>query len=84
VADFISPTLVMGFDYLAADRVDELMTQSVAGTAADLPEGYLLFRGDRRVKRNRAGNERELEIALPVRTSSRQRVTPTHNKELGS
>jgi hypothetical protein len=33
VADFISPTLVMGFDYLAGDWIDQLATQSVARAA---------------------------------------------------
>jgi hypothetical protein len=50
VGDFISPALIVGIDDLAGHWVDELMTQSVAGPVADLPEGHLLFRGDRRVK----------------------------------
>jgi hypothetical protein len=59
----------MGVDYLAGHRVYELMTESIAGLAADLPERDLFFRRDRRVKGDRAGNERELEVTLPIRAS---------------
>ena len=47
--------------------VDHLLAQAVAGLAVDLVEVRLLGLAGRREERDRAGDERELEIAFPVR-----------------
>ena len=66
---FIAPALVFGADGLLRHFIDELLAQPVAGLLVDLPERYPLRRRSRRVERNRARNERELKIALPIGTS---------------
>ena len=47
---------------------DVLLTQAIAGLLVDLPERHPLGAGRRRVDGHRAGDERQLEVALPVRT----------------
>ena len=66
-ADLIAPPLVMRFDDLARDRIDELLSQPVARIPVHLREGDPLSGGDGWIKSNRPADERQLEVTLPMR-----------------
>ena len=68
LADLIPTSPIVGLDHLAGDRIDELLPQAIAGLPVDLPERNSLGGGESRIKANRAGDERKLQIALPMRT----------------
>src|SRR5262249_4439590 len=65
-ADLETTRLVGRLHDLAGDRVDQLLTQPVAGGAVDLAKRDALGGGDRRVEGNRARDQRQLEIATPI------------------
>ena len=65
----IAAALVILLDDLSRFLVDHLLPQAVAGLAIDLVEVGFLGLARRRVERNRAGHERELEVALPIGTT---------------
>jgi len=65
---FVAAALVGGVHRLARHLVDELLAQPVAGDLVDLAERDALRTARRAVQRDRARDERELEIALPVGT----------------
>jgi hypothetical protein len=64
--DLVTAALVVLVDGLAGLLVDHLLAQAVAGAAVDLVEVRLLGLTGGRKKRDRTGDERQLEIALPV------------------
>ena len=65
---FVAAPLVGSLNRLARHLVDELLAQPVAGLLVDLAEGDALGTAGRGMQRDRARDERELEIALPIRT----------------
>ena len=68
---FVSAALVGRLDRLAGDVVDELLAQPIAGLLVELAERHPLAGGRGGIDRDRAGNEGQLDVALPVGTSSR-------------
>jgi hypothetical protein len=75
-ADFVAASLLIGGHRLTCDDINKLLTEAVARLLIDLPERDAPFPGDGRIQRDRAGNERELQKALPVRAGN-QGNTPT-------
>ena len=59
---------VGGFDFVAGFGIDLAIPNAVAGFLIELMEADLLAFAGRRIKRDRAGDERQLQIAFPVRT----------------
>ena len=58
--------LVGGIHFIAALGVDLLIFDPVAGVLVDLAEANLLALAGRGKKRDRAGDERQLQIAFPI------------------
>src|SRR6516164_11864545 len=64
---FVAAAFVFRGDRLAGLFINELLAQPVASRLVDLPEGDALGRRAGRMQRNRTGDQRQLEIAFPVR-----------------
>jgi hypothetical protein len=64
--DLIAATLILGFDRLPRYVVNKLLAEAVAGRLVDLAERHPLARCRRGVEGDGTGNERELQIALPI------------------
>ena len=79
LGDLVAAALLAGLDRLARDIVDELLAQPVAGLAVDLAERDTLARRGRGVERDRALDERELEVALPIGTRGCHRILLVQN-----
>src|SRR4030088_2538240 len=79
LANLVTAALVLRFDDVARDRIHELLLQTMAGALIDLPKRNPLSWRDGRVERNGAGNQGQLEEALPMRTR-RHLVTPTASR----
>jgi hypothetical protein len=61
---FVAAALAVRFDDLARDGIHQLLTQAIAGLAVHFPKRKLLLGRDSRVKADRAGDQRELEVAF--------------------
>jgi hypothetical protein len=68
---FVTASLLVLVNDPARALVHHLLAQSVAGLAVDLVEVDFLALGRGGVEDHGAGNEGELEIALPIRTTRR-------------
>jgi hypothetical protein len=68
LGDLVAAALVLRVDRLAGFLIDELLTQPVTGRFVDLPEGDALCARAGGVQCDRARDQGQLEIALPVRT----------------
>jgi hypothetical protein len=66
---FVSAALVRRFDGLPRHVVYELLAEPIAALLVELAERDPLARGRSRVERNRARNEGQLQVALPVGTN---------------
>ena len=66
LGQLVAPALVVLVDDPPGLFVDHLLAQAVAGLAVDLVEAGLLGLAGGRIERDRAGHERELEVAFPV------------------
>ncbi len=75
-ADLVAAALLPGLDDIARHRVDELLLEPIAGGLVDLPERHPLARRRRGEHRDWAGDERELEVALPERPRRCHTQTP--------
>src|SRR5262249_15993678 len=64
----VAAAFVFRGDRLAGLFINELLAQPVAGRFVDLPEGDAVGRRAGRMPRNRTGDQRQVEIAFPVRT----------------
>ena len=71
-ADFEAVRLVRRLNGFAGDGIDDLVFEAMAGAPVDLPEGYSFGGRRRRIERDRIGDERQLQIALPIRACRRQ------------
>jgi hypothetical protein len=54
--------------------------EAIAGTPVHLPKGDSIGARNRGIERDRAGDERELQIALPVRACRRQQTLQRNNQ----
>ena len=68
LGDLVALGLVSGVDRLAGLVVDQLLAQAVAGLPVDLPERDALGGTGGRRQCDRTGDQRKLEIALPIGT----------------
>jgi hypothetical protein len=68
LANLVALDDVLALDLVAGVGIDLAVLDAVAGGLVELMEADLLPLGRRREKRDRAGNERELEVALPIST----------------
>jgi hypothetical protein len=68
LGDLVAAPLVLGGDRLAGFLIDELLAQPIAGRLVDLPERNPLRGRAGGMQRDRARDQRQLEIAFPVRT----------------
>ena len=75
LVDLVAAPLVGGVHRLARLLIDQLLAQAIAGFLVDLAERDALGRCGGRIHRNRAGNQRELQVPLPIRTR-RHDATP--------
>ena len=64
----VAAALILALDRFARDLVDQLLAQPVAGLLVDLAERDPLVARCAGVEGDRTGDERELEVALPIRT----------------
>ena len=75
LADLVAFDLVRGIDDLLGLRINQLAAQAIARLAVEEMEGDALLLGRRWVELDGAGDQRELQISLPVGTR-RHRKTP--------
>src|SRR5262249_17338333 len=68
LADLVAAADVLPVDRLAGFRLDQLLLEPGARLLVDPVERNLLRARCRRIEGNRAGHERELQVALPIRT----------------
>jgi len=66
--DLVALALIGGIDRLTDYNIHQLLPQPIAGLYVDLPEGAPFAGVYRGVKCDRAGDQRQLEIALPTRS----------------
>src|SRR5215217_5947023 len=64
----VATAFVFGGDRLMGFLIDELLAEAIAGDLVDLPERNALGRGARRMQRDRTRDQRQFEVAFPVRT----------------
>ena len=67
LADFVAARFVRRVNGFAGDGIDKLVFEAMAGASVDLPEGDSFGGRSRGIERDRTGDERQLQIALPVR-----------------
>ncbi len=77
-ANLVPMALFMGLHRLAGDRVHHLLAQAVTGGFVDLTEGNPLGGRDRGVQGDRRRDERQLQIALPMRSRGHDLLHPTN------
>ena len=68
---FVAPALVCRLDGVTGVFVDQLLAKPVAGLLVDLAKRHAFARRRRRPEADRAGDEGELDIALPIGTTGR-------------
>ena len=68
LGDLVALDDIRLLDVIAGFGIDLFVADAVAGFLVELIEADLLALGRRGVERDRARNERKLEITLPVRT----------------
>ena len=66
LAQLVAAALLVALDDRAGRFVDHLLAQAVLGLPVDLVEVRLLRRARRRKQLDRAGDQRELQVTLPV------------------
>ena len=78
--DLVALDPILLLDRLVGLGVDDLVADAVAGLAVDDVEANALAGGGGGVERDRAGDQREFQIALPIRTR-RHDITPTRDSD---
>ena len=73
LAGFVAARLIRRIDGFACDGIDKLVFEAIAGTPVHLPKGDSIGARNRGIERDRAGDEREFQIALPIRACAGNR-----------